>query len=529
MPYSNYKYIKQLNKKMIIDRTFNRKNQKYTISYLDKNGNRAIWQKYLHHWATYEYDDKGLYDTWNGRKCNKIFKDSTQYLPNEFDQLEFIYQLPKDLLDELGAPRFPRVYFTDIETEIGNGFAYAELAEERVNLISIVGPDLSVLVLGLKDMNDEQKELLRKRYMEYLMTNEFARNLINQKKFQPKVLYQSFHDDEKAMLKHWFIRIVSKVGCLCGWNYWAFDWQYLTNRLIKLFGKYEAMRILKLASPIGELSKISWSDIGGKKHSLPSPAHCMIWDYMELVKKYEFSLRPYESYSLDWVGEHGIGSNKVKYKGSLKDLYLNDWDKFVYYNAIDSALGELIHYRFKCVESPCASASVTLIPAMKALGQVALTTANLFKEFYNDNKHVVYEYDAIDRTKVPYEGAFCGAVPGRHEYCVCDDFASLYPSTVISLNLSPESIVENKVGPDSFGRYTTVPWTNADLDRFRKDPKYFVSVNGTVYKNDKQYAFARLQARQKKLRNTHKYLGWNLDAQLLPELDRLIKIKENIK
>ena len=143
---------------MIIDRTFNRKNQKYTISYLDKNGNRAIWQKYLHHWATYEYDDeKGLYDSWNGRKCNKIFKDSTQYSPNEFDQLEFIYQLPKDLLDELSAPRFPRVYFTDIETEIGEGFPYPEDAAERVNLISIVGPDLSVLVLGLKDMNDEQK------------------------------------------------------------------------------------------------------------------------------------------------------------------------------------------------------------------------------------------------------------------------------------------------------------------------------------------------------------------------------------
>ena len=349
---------------MIIDRTWNKKDQKYTISYIDKNGNRAIWQKYLHHWATYEYDDNGKYDTWNNKKCNKIFKESSQYNPNEFDQLEFIYNLPKELYNEISALRFPRVYFSDIETEIGEGFPYPEIADQRVNLISIVGPDLSVLVLGLEDMDDNQKELLRKRYMKYLNGNEFARNLIEDKKFHPKVLYQSFHGDEKAMLKHWFTKIVSKVGCLCGWNYWRFDMNYLVHRIINLFGKYEAYRILKSASPIGELGRISWSEMDGRKYSVPSPLHCMIWDYMELVKKYEFSLRPYESYSLDWVGEHGVGSNKVKYKGSLKELYLNDWDEFVYYNAIDSALGELIHYRFKCIESPCASANVTLIPAI---------------------------------------------------------------------------------------------------------------------------------------------------------------------
>ena len=34
---------------MILDRSFNPKNQQLTISYVDKSGNRQYYQKYLHH------------------------------------------------------------------------------------------------------------------------------------------------------------------------------------------------------------------------------------------------------------------------------------------------------------------------------------------------------------------------------------------------------------------------------------------------------------------------------------------------
>lgn len=509
---------------MIIDRTWNKRERKMIVSYLDKNGNRAFYTKYFHHFATYENDPNGKELTWEDKPCTKVFKDTATYTPNEFDVLEWIYQLPEDIKSEITAMRFPRVYFSDIETEIADEFPDPELAEQRIQLISLVGPDLSVMILGIKPLTDEQKEELKERYLKYIDDCEFARNLVKQKKFEPKVYYQYFQTEE-AMLEHWYTRIMPKIGCLAGWNYYRFDWQYMWNRIVKLFGKFKAQQLMKAASPVGEMAKISWSEMDGTKYSIPAPQHCMIWDYMELIKKYEFSLRPYESYSLDWVGSHSVNAHKVKYKGTMKECYENDYPLFVYYNGVDSCLNALIHYRFKCVESPCASGAVTNVPAMKAMGQVALTTANLFYEFYMDNKHVVYDYDGIDRHKIPYEGAFCGAVPGRHEYCVCDDFASLYPSQIITCNLSPESIVKNLVGPDSLGRYTEIEWTEEELDKFRKDPNYFVSVMGTVYKNDKQYAFPRLQARQKRLRNKHKYIGWKLDAQLLTEIDRLIKEK----
>ena len=95
---------------MILDRTWNKKEQKFTISYIDKNGNRQFYQKYLHHIKTYEYDEDGEFETWNGRRCKKIFKDTTTYTPNEFDLLEFMYELPKELNDELLLSSIQKLY-----------------------------------------------------------------------------------------------------------------------------------------------------------------------------------------------------------------------------------------------------------------------------------------------------------------------------------------------------------------------------------------------------------------------------------
>lgn len=66
-------------------------------------------------------------------------------------------------------------------------------------------------------------------------------------------------------------------------------------------------------------------------------------------------------------------------------------------------------------------------------------------------------------------------------------------------------------------------WDDEDLERFRKDPKYFVSVNNNVYRNDKTYTFARVQKNLKAERNITKYISKSLDAQLLSLLDKEIE------
>ena len=511
---------------MIIDRNWNKKEQKLIISYVDKQGNRQFFQRYLHHIKTYEYDPDGEYETWDGKKCRAVFKDTSNYVPNEFDILEFMYELPKETLDILHAQYFPKLYTFDIETEVSNDFPDPEVAAQKITAISIVGPDLSCIVYGLHQMDESSVELFRQRYLDWIKENEFASMLCKTRKYTPKVLYQWF-PSEQEMLKRFLTVIVPKISCLAGWNSYNFDWRYIVNRCARIFDKGEYWAILRKSSPTGELTQVSWEEQNGLHYRVTAPMHSQILDYMQLVKDYDYSLRPYESYSLDWVGSHAVNAHKIKYEGTLQQLYEKYHEWYYFYNAVDSLIVMLIHYKLKCLESVCAVDAVTLVPMFKSMGQVALTTANVFNEFYMDNKHVVWDYDAIERYKIQYEGAFCGCVPGRYEWNVCDDFASLYPSQVQTCNFSFENFMEPPlIGPDDLGRYTPGSWTEEELDNFRKDPNYFVSINGNVYKNDKDYAFKKMQRRVKKLRDKYKYTGQDVDAILIPEIERLIKEKE---
>ena len=511
---------------MIIDRQWNQKEQKLVISYVDKLGNRQFYQKYLHHFKTYEYDPDGEFENWDGKKCKRVYKDTTTYKPNEFDILEFMYEMEPEINKLLHAQYFPKLYVYDIETEISDVFPDPQQALQKITSISLVGPDMSCIVYGLHKLNEEQIGLFRKRYLDWIEENEFASNFkkskLNNK--EPKVLYQYFETEEE-ILKHFFTKILPHIPALAGWNSYNFDYQYMWNRIVRLFGRGEAYNMVRKASPTGELGKITWVEQNGTKHHIPSPLHIANLDYMEIVKQYDYILRPYESYSLDWVGNAAVKAHKIKYEGTLQDLYERDPEWYYFYNAVDSLIVNLIDKKLKSLESPCAVSSVTLVPLLAAMGQVALGTANVFEEFYNKGKRVVWDYDAIERTKIAYEGAFCGCVPGRYEYTVCFDFASLYPRQVRSCNLSSENFLYNKVGPDSFGRYTIMPWSEKELEEKRKDPNYFVTIMGNVYKNDKDYAFKNIQSNLQVLRDKYKYTGQRIESQLLVEIDKLIEEK----
>ena len=150
---------------MILDRTWNKKDQKLVISYIDKLGNRQYFQKYLHHIKTYEYDEQGEFETWNGKRCNKVFKDTLNYTPTDFDFLEFQYELPEDLRNILHAQYFPKLYTFDIENEFVPGEKPDPIAaRHKITSISLVGPDLSVIVFALKNMGQDSQELFKKRY-----------------------------------------------------------------------------------------------------------------------------------------------------------------------------------------------------------------------------------------------------------------------------------------------------------------------------------------------------------------------------
>ena len=162
---------------MILNRTWNKKEQKLVVSYIDKLGNRQFYQKSFHHIKTYEYDKDGEFETWDGKRCRKIYKDTTNYTPTEFDLLEFMYEMEPEMNIAFHAQYFPKIYTFDIETEVSDEFPDPEIAAQMVTSISLVGPDLSCIVYGLRDMSQESKDLFAQRYLDWIDNNEFAKKI----------------------------------------------------------------------------------------------------------------------------------------------------------------------------------------------------------------------------------------------------------------------------------------------------------------------------------------------------------------
>lgn len=521
---------------MILSRIWNKYSRQLEVSYLDENGMRQMYVKPMRYWKTYEYNDRGQYDTWDGRKCSPVFKDSSVYSPNEFDILEYLFSMEhgteeeQKLLTSFYANNPIRLYTYDIETEVSDEFPEPEEAKQKVTSISIVSPEFNCYVLGLKDMDLGQRETLKSRYLSFIEKNDFACQQLRKMKDKggsdPKVKYKKFESEEE-LLKYWFLKVIPNIAVLAGWNSYRFDRNYLVHRAKNLFGEAQMKYMVKKGSPTFGIGSVRWQEIGGDSYKCPTPAHMIELDYMELVKKYEYAFRPYESYSLDWCGEHIVKASKIKYEGTLQQLYERDYEWYYYYNAIDSLIVQLIHQRTKCVKSPASVGSVTLVGLLEALGQIAMTTANLFRVFYDNGKHVVYNYDGIDRSRSEYQGAFCAAVPGLHEWTACFDFKSLYPTQIRTCNFSFENFVQPTVGPDSLGRYTPREWTEEELEKYRQDPAYFVSNQGHVYKNDRDYAYKQMQEKNTVNRDKYKYLGQKINAQMLSEIDRLIALRQN--
>lgn len=532
---------------MILDYEFNQRDHKFTISYINEAGMKSFYEFNVSRFKTYIPSPTGKYTNWDGTKCDIKYTDK----PNKFSYREFIEELPKNIKDKLFARYKAKLYFWDIETEFNpDEKPDPQSAKFPITTISIVNPDLTTMVLGYKTLSPEQEKSISEKFREYVDGVEFAR----EHNIKGSFMYKKF-DCEHDMLA-WFAKnIVAKVPILAGWNSDGFDWQYYVNRIKN---KYED---ISLAS-----CSCKWR-LGQKKVvnifrptefvRVPIPYHTHVVDFMDVVRQHDYTVLPMkESMSLDWVSNQVLGVQKIKYDGNLNELYENDFEHYVYYNAIDSVLGQLLHQRFKTFNIIYNYANITHLPIGECYGKIAPSEALFFQNFFNRGLKVVYYPDKHPERGL-LEGAFVKEpIPGRYDFPCCFDFASLYPTMVMTDNLSVENFIGTFYDEEALEKYISQPdkyvvigpnvYTNIGssekpdagefvgrflneeaLETFRKDPNYFVSVNGHVYKNDQDYAFRQIQVMLKENRNQTKYLAKEMDAQVMSVIDRVLTEKRN--
>ena len=416
------------------------------VSYYDKEG-KVAFKRYpvnqFQNWVIAENTDKHkdtTFRNWDGQPVKKSRSKSF----NKFSLLYFMDSLPEADREEIYAFNMPRTYFVDIETEIVDGFPKPEEAKSRILTFSIITPERKAIVLGLEDLSAEQikkiEEDTNKHFVGHDQDWEFS--------------YYKFKD-EYNMLYTFLHKFLPKFPMMTGWNFINYDWQYIVNRCKRL------QIDLTDAAITGNLDKAD-----------SRPLHMGILDYMQLYDKYDRSVAVKESNSLDFVSGQVLDVNKIKYSGSLQDLYRDNFAKYVFYNVVDSVLVYYIDRKLRSMEVLITLATITKMPLYKAASPVAVTESLIARKLVEQNMKIGVAFDKEDNKKdSKYEGAFVKEpIVGYYSGVSAFDFASLYPSIMRQFNISPDSFLE--MVPEN------------EVQKRRLDSSVIVCENGAVYKKE---------------------------------------------
>ena len=528
---------------MILDYYYNEKQRRFDISYVDDKGGKQLLQFNVNRFKSFYKTPTGPYDSWDGAKCDVKWTEK----PSNFDLKYYIKEMDPQYKSLLEKKTFPKVYTFDIETWIpeDNEFPEPSTAKFPITTISIVSPEMNCVVLATRELNQDELKYVSDSFDNYLDNTAFFKELKLSKK--PSFKYIKF-DTEEQMLEFFLKNIVARVPIIAGWNSLFFDWYYITTRIKNYYPNLS----VRMASITNRTYNKRLVDVRGDAIYLPMPEHTLILDMMDVIKSEDYVVLPIkESYGLDYIAHESMGINKIEYDGTLQDLYNSDYPKYVYYNAIDSILVQLIDKRFKTLDHIYMYSLYCEEKIGRCFSKIATTEALVFQDFYERGLKIVYEpKEVVER------GHLIGAyvkkpIPGLHEFVCCNDFASLYPSTIRTCNLSFENFIcsywdQKKIaeyaehpekyiiiGPNVFKNEGTLakPATGVQIDTcldeeklapYRENKDYFVSVNGSIYKNDKDYTFRRIQGQLKANRDSSKYLAKQLEATVILDMEHIL-------
>lgn len=513
------------------------KNNKLIVSYVDKSGDIKLkyynWDNPMKYVSCDDDDPQKHpnYKSWDGKSVKQV---EVNY-PDRYATYEFLDALPEEEKQEIFEFHTPKIYFIDIETEIVDGFPEAadvfdkagnlvkEGAATKVLSISIVYDD-KIILLGLRDMPQDMQDRIRNNTNKY-----FEKTGSDNYKFK----YVKY-DDEFDMLHSFFYKMVPKMPLLTGWNFLNYDWLYLVNRSRKLT-KYVNGKEYSINPAVASLTK-RLNKQWGADYEMPS--HRMIFDYMQLYEIADTSIKVKESSSLDFVSGKLVGVDKIKYVNSiyklnqdsvikgynfLKDeicrqdgdtyymysgterinltkqelnsyselfrevnvsnlqtLYEEDFEIYMYYNAVDSVLVQKIHEARNYISIIFAISSLAQIRIVdvvsqmnNALASLAITEGVLRNRFRLQDNIVLFKDEKGDPESTIAGGWVKDPVVGLNQWVVCYDFASLYPTTQRQFFIAPENFI---------GLQDKLDKSKCSNGREIDTKEHVVCVNGSVFR-----------------------------------------------
>ena len=390
----------------------------------------------------------------------KNYKDVENF--DIFGNTSYAYQyITENYPDEVNYDISDLTIFTvDIETASENGFPQIDSAIEEVLLITLQDNNTKkITTFGARPFDtDKIEHIQNKNNYEY-------------------VKCKNEEDLLMTFLRFWH---TSQPDIITGWNTQLFDIPYLFNRIRRVLGE----DMVKNLSPWRVVNE-RYVFINGREHLTADIFGVSSLDYLDLYKKFTYSAQ--ESYKLDYIAQQELGKKKLESQyESFRDFYTHDWQKFVEYNVVDVELVDALEDKMKLIELIITMAYDAKCNFSDIFSAVRTWDCILYNHLWNKNI-IVHQKEEKEGRKIA--GAFVKEpVPGKYNWVVSFDAASLYPSIIMQYNLSPETLVVGKTIDTTVEKLLQTTDTYAQIH----DNNHAMTANGYCFIRDRQGLFPEI-------------------------------------
>jgi DNA polymerase elongation subunit (family B) len=431
----------------------------------DKFGHQTFrYKKYA-----YVKNRTGSYVSLYGDKLKRVNKwDKEQPGMFESDVNPEIRVLVDNYTDSDEVSEGHKTLIFDIEVEVTQGFPNIKKAENKITSIAFNDPILNTYFCYVLDPSSELETDVKRTNGDIIVSFKDEYDLLN-------AFFKKYMEIQPTILT--------------GWNVEFFDVSYLYNRTCQILGQ----NIANLLSPI---QQVYWSDF----HNRYKIAGVNILDYLALYRKYTFSERP--SYRLDDICEYEVGEKKVAYEGTLNDLYKNELEKFVQYNLQDVKLVKKLDDKLDFIEIARGLAHLGHIPYEDVFMSSRYLEGAILVYLRKNNIVAPNKHKKDGNTKFEkFMGAYVQEPQsGKHDWVYDLDITSMYPSCIMSLNISPETKLgkiegwnsEEFLKKDNRKTYSFINngnlinrYTETELKKMFENESIGIATNGVIYRTDK--------------------------------------------
>lgn len=312
-----------------------------------------------------------------------------------------------------------------------------------------------------------------------------------------------YESETEFQLLNKFLDFWSKISpdVVTGWNTDTFDVPYMYNRLTNVLGERKA----KLLSP-WKIAKKRTVWIKNQPHEIIDLYGIQQLDYLLLYKV--FTYKKQESYKLDNIAHVELGEKKLSYEEhqTLDKLYEQDFDRYVDYNIRDVELVDKLEDKLGLMRLAISLAYTTHVNFTDTMKQVRMWDSFIY--YWLNKEKIVLPPNLPHSKEYKYEGAYVKEpVVGKHGWILSLDYNSLYPSIIRFLNISPETLVNERVNNVSVASFLSrkVETSNTECA---------VAANGTMYTRNEHSLLPRMVREVYTERKKNKNLSIEAKRQL---------------